>query len=157
MAGGTLRRLTNVNATYLASVTLSQPQEFTVKDPAGFAVQAWFMPATAGTATMKHPTLLDIHGGPETQFGDTFFAEFQLYASMGYNVLFSDPAGSTGHGYAFEEALESNYGDAMFEDVQAVMDAAVRRPDVERLALRRARRIVWRIRDAMGDRTYGPL
>ncbi len=50
---------------------------------------------------------------------------------MGYNVVFSDPAGSTGHGYAFEEALENNYGDAMFQDVQAVMDAAVRRPDVD--------------------------
>jgi dipeptidyl aminopeptidase/acylaminoacyl peptidase len=88
------------------------------------------MPAIGGQGS-KHPTLLDIHGGPETQFGDTFFQEFQLYTSMGYNVVFSDPAGSTGHGYAFEEALESNYGDAMFQDVQAVMDAAVQRPDVD--------------------------
>jgi dipeptidyl aminopeptidase/acylaminoacyl peptidase len=131
LGGGAPRQLTQVNAGYLASVTLSKPQEFTVKDPAGFSVQAWFMPATTGAPGEKHPTLLDIHGGPETQFGDTFFAEFQLYASMGYNVVFSDPAGSTGHGYAFEEALESNYGDAMFTDVQAVMDAAVRRPDVD--------------------------
>ena len=129
--GGTPRQLTNVNAAYLASVTLSQPQEFTITDSAGFPVQAWFMPATGGSPATKRPTLLDIHGGPETQFGDTFFAEFQLYTSMGYNVVFSDPAGSTGHGYAFEEALESNYGDAMFEDVQAVMDAAARRPDVD--------------------------
>jgi dipeptidyl aminopeptidase/acylaminoacyl peptidase len=128
--GGAPRRLTNVNASYLASVTLSKPQEFSVKDPAGYTVQAWFMPATSG-AGPKHPTLLNIHGGPETQFGDTFFHEFQLYAAMGYNVVFCDPAGSTGHGYAFEEALENNYGDAMFQDVQAVMDAAVQRPDVD--------------------------
>ncbi len=128
---GTRRQLTHLNDTYLAGVTLSQPEEFTVKDPAGFTVQAWFMPAVSGTAGAKHPTLLDIHGGPETQFGDTFFQEFQTYASLGYNVVFSNPAGSTGHGYAFEEALESNYGDAMFADVQAVMDAAVRRSDVD--------------------------
>ena len=125
------RQLTNVNGAYLASVTLSQPQEFSVKDPAGFTVQAWFMPATTGSPGAKHPTLLDIHGGPETQFGDSFFHEFQVYASAGYNVVFCDPAGSTGHGYAFEEALENNYGDAMFADVQAVMDAAVRRPNVD--------------------------
>ena len=129
--GGTPRRLTHVNDAYLASVTLSIPQEFTVKDPAGKTVQAWFMPAVDGTTGAKHPTLLDIHGGPETQFGDTFFAEFQLYTSLGYNVVFSDPAGSTGHGYAFEESLEGNYGDAMFEDVQAVMDASVQRADVD--------------------------
>jgi dipeptidyl aminopeptidase/acylaminoacyl peptidase len=129
--GGAPRRLTDVNAAYLASITLSVPQEFSVKDPSGNTVQAWFMPATGGAPGTKHPTILDIHGGPETQFGDTFFHEFQLYTSRGYNVVFSDPAGSTGHGYAFEEALESNYGDAMFQDVQAVMDAAVRRPDVD--------------------------
>jgi dipeptidyl aminopeptidase/acylaminoacyl peptidase len=129
-SGGAPRRVTNVNAAYLASVALSQPQEFSVKDPAGFSVQAWFMPAI-GAPGAKHPTLLDIHGGPETQFGDSFFQEFQLYASMGYNVVFCNPAGSTGHGYAFEEALERNYGDAMFADVEAVMDAAVRRPDVD--------------------------
>lgn len=129
--GGSPRQLTNVNGAYLASVTLSKPQEFSVKDPAGNTVQAWFMPATTGAPGDKHPTLLDIHGGPETQFGETFFQEFQIYTSMGYNVVFSDPAGSTGHGYAFEESLENNYGDAMFQDVQAVMDAVVRRPDVD--------------------------
>lgn len=131
VTGGAPRQLTNVNSAYLASATLSQPQEFSVKDPAGFTVQAWFMPASGGPAEAKHPTLLDIHGGPETQFGDTFFQEFQLYTALGYNVVFSDPAGSTGHGYAFEEALENNYGDAMFQDVQAVMDSAVQRPDVD--------------------------
>jgi dipeptidyl aminopeptidase/acylaminoacyl peptidase len=129
--GGAPRQVTNVNAAYLGNVRLSQPQEFSVKDPAGFAVQAWFMPATGGAPNAKHPTLLDIHGGPETQFGDTFFHEFQLYAAEGYNVVFCNPAGSTGHGYAFEEALESNYGDAMFADVQAVMDEVVQRPDVD--------------------------
>lgn len=129
LGGGAPHRLTDVNASYLSSATLSQPQEFSVKDPSGFTVQAWFMPATSGSG--KRPTLLDVHGGPETQFGDTFFHEFQLYASMGYNVVFCDPAGSTGHGYPFEEALENNYGDAMFADVQAVMDAAVQRPDVD--------------------------
>lgn len=137
VGGSAPRQLTNVNASYLASVTLSQPQEFTVKDPAGNTVQAWFMPATGPSTSLrtgsegKHPTLLDIHGGPETQFGETFFHEFQFYTSMGYNVVFSDPVGSTGHGYPFEESLESNYGDAMFQDVQAVMDAAVQRPDVD--------------------------
>jgi dipeptidyl aminopeptidase/acylaminoacyl peptidase len=131
VSGGAPRRITDVNGAYLASVTISKPQPFTVKDPAGFDVQAWFMPATGGAPGAKHPTLLDIHGGPETQFGDTFFHEFQLYAAMGYNVVFADPAGSTGHGYAFEEALENNYGDAMFQDVEAAMDAAVQRPDVD--------------------------
>jgi len=131
MPNGAPRRLTNVNEQYLAKATLATPQEFSVKDRAGSTVQAWFMPATGGKPAAKHPTLLNIHGGPETQFGNTFFMEFQYLAALGYNVVFCDPAGSTGHGYAFEESLENDYGDAMFQDVQAVMDAAVARPDVD--------------------------
>jgi dipeptidyl aminopeptidase/acylaminoacyl peptidase len=128
---GAVRRLTHVNDAYLSTVALSVPHEFSVKDPSGFNVQAWFMPAGGGKAAAKHATILDIHGGPETQFGNTYFMEFQYFTSLGYNLVFSNPAGSTGHGYAFEEALESNYGDAMFQDVEAVMDAAVQRPEVD--------------------------
>ncbi len=129
IATGKPQQLTRVNDAYLRSATLSVPQPFTVKDSAGFTVYAWFMPATTGKG--PHPTLLDIHGGPETQFGDTFFHEFQYWTSLGYNVVFSDPRGSVGFGYPFEAALTKSYGDAMFEDVQAVMDAAVKRPDVD--------------------------
>lgn len=129
--GGTPRQLTHFNDAYLASVTLSKPEPFTVKDPAGFNVAAWFMPATTGAPGTKHPTLLDIHGGPETQFGDTFFQEFQYWTSLGYNVVFSNPRGSVGYGHAFEAALTKDYGNAMFEDVQAAMDAAITRPGVD--------------------------
>jgi len=128
---GRNRQLTSFNAGYLAQVELSQPQEFTVKDDAGFPVQAWFMPAVGPKAHGKRPTLLDIHGGPQTQFGQTYFMELQYWAGQGYNVVFADPRGSTGHGYAFEAALNRNWGDAMFDDVQRVMDAAITRPGVD--------------------------
>jgi dipeptidyl aminopeptidase/acylaminoacyl peptidase len=130
LATGKSKRLTGLNDAYLASVQLSQPQEFSVKDDAGFTVQAWFMPALRGTG--PRPTILDIHGGPQTQFGDTFFDEFQYLAGQGYNVVFSDPRGSVGHGYAFEAALSGNWGNAMFDDVQRVMDQAITRPSVDR-------------------------
>jgi dipeptidyl aminopeptidase/acylaminoacyl peptidase len=128
---GATRQLTNINQAYLASATLSTPQAISYKDAGGFTVQGWFMPALGSKPGVKPPTLLDIHGGPETQFGDTFFMEFQYLAGLGYNVVFSDPAGSTGHGYAFEEALESDYGGAMFRDVDGILDAAVQRSDVD--------------------------
>jgi dipeptidyl aminopeptidase/acylaminoacyl peptidase len=124
------RALTHVNDALLRTIDLSMPLPFTVKDSAGYTVQAWFMPAV-GKRIGPRPTILDIHGGPETQFGDTFFQEFQFLAGLGYNVVFSDPRGSVGFGYAFESALTKSYGDAMFDDVQAVMDAAVKRPDVD--------------------------
>jgi dipeptidyl aminopeptidase/acylaminoacyl peptidase len=128
---GAARQLTHVNAAYLRTTTLSKPQPFIVKDSAGLDVYAWFMPALTGKPGDKHPTLLNIHGGPETQFGDTFFHEFQYLAALGYNVVYSDPRGSIGFGHDFEAALTKSYGDAMFDDVQSVMDAVVKRPDVD--------------------------
>ncbi|MGZ3517955.1 MAG: prolyl oligopeptidase family serine peptidase [Vulcanimicrobiaceae bacterium] len=131
LASGKTRRLTGLNDTYLASVELSKPQPFSVKDDAGYTVQAWFMPAVGPKAGGRRPTILDIHGGPETEFGNTFFHELQYLAGQGYNVVFSDPRGSVGFGYDFEEALAKHWGDAMFDDVQRVMDEAVKRPGVD--------------------------
>jgi dipeptidyl aminopeptidase/acylaminoacyl peptidase len=112
-------------------VQLSKPQEFAIKDDAGFTIQAWFMPAVGPKAGGRRPTILDIHGGPQTQFGDTFFHELQYLAGLGYNVVFSDPRGSVGHGYALEAALNRNWGNAMFDDVQRVMDQVITRPTVD--------------------------
>ncbi len=133
---GKSRALTHFNRAYLSRVQLSQPREFTIADDAGFSVQAWFMPAI-GHGPGAHPTILDIHGGPQTQFGQTFFHELQYWAGQGYNVVFSDPRGSVGHGYGLEAALNGKWGEAMFDDVQRAMDAAVRRPgvDAHRLAV----------------------
>ncbi len=129
--GGAPKALSSFNEPYLRRATLSRPQPFSAKDPAGFDVRAWFMPAINAAAGKRYPTLLDIHGGPQTQFGDSFFHEFQYWAGLGYNVVFSDPRGSVGFGYPFQEALARNWGNAMFEDVSAVMDEVVKRPDVD--------------------------
>ncbi len=126
---GTARAVTHFNAAYLRSVTLSTPHAFTVTDPAGMRVHAWFFPAT--TAGRVHPTLVEIHGGPEAEFGDTFFHEVQFFASSGYNVVLSDPRGSIGFGYPFEESLVAHWGDRMFDDEMTVVDAVVKRPDVD--------------------------
>lgn len=125
------RALTAFNARYLKSVAISKPQMFTVKDALGYDVQAWFLPAVGPKAHGPRPTILNIHGGPETQFGDTFFHELQYLAGLGYNVVYSDPRGSTGHGYAFEEALVHHWGDGMLDDTNLVMDQVIKRPDVD--------------------------
>src|SRR5579884_112415 len=130
LATGAGTRITHLNDAYLAGVQLSTPEQFSITDEAGLKVQAWFMPAI-GPAGRKHPTMLNIHGGPQTQFGQTFFHELQYWAGQGYNVVFSDPRGSTGHGYAFEAALNGHWGEAMFDDVQRIMDAVAQRPGVD--------------------------
>ncbi len=128
---GTERALTALNQPYLDTVTLSQPQRFTIHDAGGFGVDAWFMPAIGPQAKGKRPTLLDIHGGPQAEFGATFFHELQYWTGRGYNVVFVNPEGSIGYGHAFEAALEGNWGAPMFDDITRVMDEVTKRPTVD--------------------------
>jgi dipeptidyl aminopeptidase/acylaminoacyl peptidase len=128
--GGGSRRLTNLNAAFLASVHIAPAQPFIVRDEAGFPIYAWFVPAAVPRGT-RAPTLLEIHGGPGTEFGNSFFHEAQMLAGHGYNVVLADPRGSLGFGYAFSAALAKNWGDPMFRDEMAVMDAVAKRSDVD--------------------------
>jgi len=130
LASGRSRELTHLNGTYLKSVAIAKPQAFTVRDNAGFDVRAWFLPAVA-PRRRRAPTLLEIHGGPGAEFGNSFFQEMQMFAGRGYNVVFADPRGSLGFGYAFSAALSKNWGDPMFADEMAVIDAVAKRPDVD--------------------------
>ena len=127
---GASRRLTELNGAYLASVRIVKPQHFVVRDEAGFPVHAWFIAAAVPPGT-RAPTLLEIHGGPGAEFGNSFFHEMQMLAGRGYNVVFADPRGSIGFGYRYSAALAKDWGDPMFRDEMAVLDAVARRPDVD--------------------------
>ena len=128
---GRSRAITSLNGAYLARALLSVPQTFWITDAAGYRVQAWFMPAVGPRAVGKRPTILDIHGGPEAEFGATFFHELQYWCGLGYNVVFINPEGSMGYGWQFEHALEGNWGAPMFDDVMRVMDEVSKRPNVD--------------------------
>ena len=58
------------------------------------------------------PTLLNIHGGPASQYGYVF-DEFQTYASAGFNVIACNPRGSTGRGHDFLRDVCEENGELM--------------------------------------------
>ena len=85
------------------------------------------------------PVLLNIHGGPASQYGFNFFDEFQIYAAAGYAVLACNPRGSAGRGEAWLKAVTGNaWGSVDVVDITAVVeDALVRdqRLDGDRLGI----------------------
>lgn len=116
------RALTTIGREFAESVELVAPQRFTVGD-----VDAWIMPPVGAVAGERYPTLLNIHGGPFTQYGTKFFDEFQVQAGAGYAVLFCNPRGSSGYGEAWGRAIAApgSWGSVDYDDVTAVVDAAV--------------------------------
>ena len=89
----------------------------------------------------RTPVLLSIHGGPMTQYGETWFDEFQMWTGAGYAVVFCNPHGSTGGTQAWARAIRApeaevdpgtGWGGIDADDVLTVLDAALAaNPDLD--------------------------
>jgi dipeptidyl aminopeptidase/acylaminoacyl peptidase len=91
---GSERRLTDLNGEFRAAVPLIEPERFEFESE-GVTIEGWaYLPAEGESV----PLLLNIHGGPATQYGYGFFDEFQVYATAGYGVVAINPRGSSGYG-----------------------------------------------------------
>lgn len=52
-----------------------------------------------------------LHGGPTDQWQVTFMPRIAYWRSRGWNVLLPDHRGSTGHGRAYQQAMNGRWGD----------------------------------------------
>jgi dipeptidyl aminopeptidase/acylaminoacyl peptidase len=132
-----VRRLTRANEELLSSVYLSLPEEFEAAGADGTKVQTWVMKPVGMKESAKYPVTLEIHGGPHSAYGFTFFHEFQLLAARGYGVVFSNPRGSVGHGQKYLSAIRHDWGGVDYRDIMAVADCATCLPwvDAERMGV----------------------
>lgn len=109
-----------------ADLDLVVPDQFRV-DSDGHEIDVWvYLPDGDG----KVPLLLNIHGGPASQYGFGFFDEFQVYAGAGYGVVACNPRGSAGRGNEFVKAVVGKgWGEVDQADINAAVDAALMRHD----------------------------
>jgi dipeptidyl aminopeptidase/acylaminoacyl peptidase len=127
------RLLTNVTAPLTAGRALAEPERFTAVSADGSEVEAWMMRPLGFEPGRRYPVLLNIHGGPFSQYGNKFFDEFQVFADAGYVVLYSNPRGSSGYSEEWGRAIRGpveggpGWGTVDYEDVMAVVDEALRR------------------------------
>lgn len=129
------RKLTDVGAPFAAGRDLVEPERFTATSGDGSEVEAWIIRPTGAAPGERYPTLLNVHGGPFTQYADRFSDEFQVYAGSGYAVVYSNPRGSSGYAETWGRAIRGpigegpGWGTVDYEDLMAVVDEATRRFD----------------------------
>lgn len=125
--GSDERQLTRVNAAFLSSVALSEPEEFRVPSYSeeGGEVHGWIMKPVGFREGTKYPLVLQIHGGPHAMYGNAYFHEFQLLAAQGYVVVYTNPRGSQGYGEEWSSCTRGGWGEKDMPDLMAAVDHAI--------------------------------
>ncbi|HUE57246.1 MAG TPA: S9 family peptidase, partial [Candidatus Udaeobacter sp.] len=88
-------------------------------------IQGWIVHPPDFDVAKKYPLILEIHGGPFAAYGDRFDFEKQVWASMGYVVLYTNPRGSTSYGEEFANLIHHAYPGDDFDDLNSGVDAVV--------------------------------
>lgn len=142
--GGVATQLTDLNQRFVQAAQPVAWQHFTVPvstPTPGIVpeIDAWIMfppgvdPSDAEAAV---PVILNVHGGPHTQYGESYFDEAQVQAAAGFAVVMSNPRGSSGREEAWGQAIigpkhprrpGTGWGVADLSDVLDVLDAALAR------------------------------
>ena len=118
------RAITSFNEAVLAELDVRAPEE-RWESVEGREIQGWLIRCAAAERGEAAPLVLEIHGGPHTLYGWAPYWEFQVLASAGVSVLYTNPRGSEGYGEDFNSANLPDWGDGPMRDVMAHVDALV--------------------------------
>jgi dipeptidyl aminopeptidase/acylaminoacyl peptidase len=132
---GTATTVSDATRSFCAVAKPVTPERFTAGD---HAIDVWvFVPPSYEPGRVaSYPLLLNIHGGPFTQYGNRFLDEAQVQASAGYVVVLSNPRGGSGRDTAWARAIVgpksadqpgTGWGSVDAEDILAVLDSVLAR------------------------------
>ena len=128
--GGELKPLTKQTVPFFRPLRTAEPEEIRVRS-GSVELQAWVLRPPGFRKGRKYPCLVEVHGGPMTQYGEAWFHEMQVLAAKGWVVAYSNPRGSSGRGMKFANVIEGDWGNKDWADVQALTDRVARLPYVD--------------------------
>lgn len=134
--GGGRRRLTGHNDKWLTEHRPATMEKFIV-ERTDFDIECRLYHPPGFDATQQYPLVLEIHGGPNGAFYDSFVPWHQVLAGAGYLTLAVNPRGSSTYGGEFVNAVLGDWGGDDYRDLMAALDAVCQRDyvDEERLGV----------------------
>ena len=124
----TTRQLTDLNGDLLDDRTLGTVEEIrytSSKD--GRELHGWVVTPPNFDPNRTYPLMVEIHGGPISNYGDRFSAEIQLYAAAGYVVFYPNARGSTSYGEEFGNLLYNDFSGGEYQDIMDGVNRLVER------------------------------
>lgn len=132
MKKGTKSDLTSFNKELAEQVDIRPAEQMWVKGADGTPVHVFIVKPRNFDPNKKYPLVINVHGGPQMQWMDSFRADWQVYPGAGYVLAFPNPHGSTGYGQKFTAAISKDWDGKVYQDVMKVTDALEKLPYVNK-------------------------
>ena len=126
----TVTQLTHYNDVYLAAHPPARQEKFSIQRN-GLEIECRLYFPADFEPSEQYPLVLEIHGGPNGAFYDSFVPLQQLLAANGYITLAVNPRGSSTYGDDFMTAVLDDWGGEDYLDLMAAVDEVAARPYVD--------------------------
>ena len=131
VSAGVYSQITFYNKKLTEEVDIRPAEQMWVDGADGVPVHVFIVKPHGYQEYMKYPLVINVHGGPQMQWMDSFRGDWQVYPGSGYVVAFFNPHGSTGYGSKYTEAISKDWGGKVYEDVMKVTEALEKLPYVD--------------------------
>ena len=129
-ATGETQTILDPNTDFFADTPPAQVEKISI-DRDGWTIEAWLYKPADFDESRQYPLVMDVHGGPHGNHGDTWNLGAQLLASNGILVVAPNPRGSGTYGREFGEAVRGDWGGEDWLDLLGIMDDVESRPYVD--------------------------
>ncbi len=120
--GKELKRLTTFNKEVEEEVDIRPAESTWVKSTDGTPIQVFIIKPHNFDPEKKYPAILNVHGGPQGMWADSFRGDWQVYPGAGYVVVLPNPRGSIGFGQKFTADISRDWGGQVMKDIMRVVD-----------------------------------
>lgn len=125
------QQLTFLNSELEAKVDFRPSEVMWVIGADGDSVEVFIVKPHNFNPAQKYPLIVNVHGGPQMQWMDSFRADWQVYPGAGYVVAYPNPHGSTGYGQAFTHSISGDWGGKPYTDVMQIAQTLANLPYID--------------------------
>ena len=129
-SGGTPKQVTFSDRDGTLANALVTPEKIRWTND-GLTINAYLYKPKSLPASGRAPVLMLVHGGPTSQFSDSYQLQAQFFASRGYVVIAPNVRGSSGYGKRFEDLNNRDWGHGDLRDVVTGVKWAKSQPYVD--------------------------
>ncbi|GBD89342.1 prolyl tripeptidyl peptidase precursor [bacterium BMS3Abin04] len=115
--------ITSINRKIREEVDFRPAEQLWIKGADGIPVQTFLIKPHNFDPNKKYPFIINVHGGPQYQWMDSFRFDWQVYPAAGYVLAFPNPHGSIGFGQKYTAEISKDWDGKVFVDVMKVTDS----------------------------------